>query len=109
MPDSRSRRTGHQGIATTTFGRLLLRGSAGSGDEARANALLDVDLEDAKGRFVSLHGHRQGVEHSLRRVEVRDDPLGDGNRRGGDPIGWGLSPKSMISSSGVPVTRQKLA
>ena len=88
-------------------GRSALRRLA---HEAGADPLLHVGLQHAERLLVTLDRHGQGLQHPLRREEVRDDPLRDGDRlRGHAKGGCGFRPKSMINSSGVPVTRQKLA
>ena len=45
-----------------------------------ADPLLHVGLQHAEGGFVPLDRQLQGVQHALRRVEVRDDPLRHRNR-----------------------------
>ena len=84
-------------------------GPQGSSPQAGRNPLLHVGLDHAECRFVPLERQVQGLQQPLGRVEVGDDPLRGMHRFGRCARLLGVRPKSMINSSGVPVTRQKLA
>ena len=64
-------------------------------------AFLFSDVAPEPDPKIADQGTEMAVKEKIRCV------IGIGSR--GTPNGWGLSPKSTINSSGVPVTRQKLA
>ena len=61
--------------------------------ETGTNALLHVGLQHAERLLVPLNRQLQGVQHPLGREEIRDDPLGDGDRLRGNAKGLRIETK----------------
>ena len=70
---------------------------------------LHIGLEHAVHVFVLLHGHVQGAQEPLGGEVIHHQPVRQLHRLAGDRDICVFKPKSSTSSSGVPVTRQKLA